>query len=221
MKKQHKLMMAGIAAAATMTVLAPAVNADEVDYTVKSGDTLTQIAETHLGSVEWVDELAAVNGINDVDRIFVGQTLTFDGVKEYVAPVVDGTSDVAVEATYNYDTTAYAYSPVEQEYTYQAPAQIQYDSSAAGSVRLSNGNTAGATGLAAAQEMEARTGVSASTWEYIIARESNGNPNAYNPSGAAGLFQTMPFHGSTATVEDQINSAVNAYNAQGLSAWGM
>ena len=89
-----------------------------------------------------------------------------------------------------------------------------------GSVRLSNGNTAGATGSEAAQEMARRTGVSASTWETIIARESNGNPNAYNPSGASGLFQTMPGWGSTATVADQINAATRAYNAQGLGAWG-
>lgn len=89
-----------------------------------------------------------------------------------------------------------------------------------GSVRLANGNTAGATGSEAAQEMARRTGVSASTWETIIARESNGNPNAYNPSGASGLFQTMPGWGSTATVADQIDAATRAYNAQGLGAWG-
>lgn len=88
------------------------------------------------------------------------------------------------------------------------------------SVRLSNGNTAGATGAEAAQEMARRTGVPASTWETIIARESNGNPNAYNPSGASGLFQTMPGWGSTATVPDQIEAATRAYKAQGLGAWG-
>ncbi|WP_019793288.1 transglycosylase SLT domain-containing protein, partial [Streptococcus sobrinus] len=55
----------------------------------------------------------------------------------------------------------------------------------------------------------------------IIARESNGNPNVANGSGASGLFQTMPGWGSTATVQDQVNSAINAYNAQGMSAWGM
>ena len=94
-------------------------------------------------------------------------------------------------------------------------------SPALGSVRLSNGNTAGPVGIEAARIMEQRTGVPATTWELIIARESNGDPNAANPSGARGLFQTMPFHGSTATVADQIESAVRAYNAQGLSAWGM
>lgn len=84
----------------------------------------------------------------------------------------------------------------------------------------SNGNTAGAIGSQAAAQMAAATGVPQSTWEAIIARESNGNPYVSNASGASGLFQTMPGWGSTATVQDQINSAISAYNAQGLSAWG-
>ena len=67
--------------------------------------------------------------------------------------------------------------------------------------------------------MAAATGVPQSTWESIIVRESNGDHTAANGSGASGLFQTMPGWGSTATVEDQIQSALNAYNAQGLSAW--
>ena len=90
-----------------------------------------------------------------------------------------------------------------------------------GSVVLPNGNTAGADGAAAAQEMARRTGVPASTWEHIIARESNGQVGARNASGASGLFQTMPGWGSTATVQDQIDAATRAYQAQGLSAWGM
>ncbi len=68
----------------------------------------------------------------------------------------------------------------------------------------------------AAQIMAQRTGVSASTWAAIIARESNGQVNAYNPSGASGLFQTMPGWGPTNTVDQQINAAVKAYKAQGL-----
>lgn len=102
---------------------------------------------------------------------------------------------------------------------YAAPAQSY--SAPGGSVVLSNGNTAGADGAAAAQEMARRTGVPASTWEHIIARESNGQVGARNASGASGLFQTMPGWGSTATVQDQIDAATRAYQAQGLSAWGM
>ena len=107
-----------------------------------------------------------------------------------------------------------------QSYSAQSTPAQSY-SAAGGSVRLSNGNTAGATGAAAAQEMARRTGVPASTWEHIIARESNGQVGARNASGASGLFQTMPGWGSTATVQDQIDSATRAYQAQGLSAWGM
>ena len=105
------------------------------------------------------------------------------------------------------------------EQAYAAPAQSY--SAPGGSVVLPNGNTAGADGAAAAQEMARRTGVPASTWEHIIARESNGQVGARNASGASGLFQTMPGWGSTATVQDQIDAATRAYQAQGLSAWGM
>lgn len=112
--------------------------------------------------------------------------------------------------------------------TKQRPAAQQQEVAAqqsyaapGGSVVLSNGNTAGADGAAAAQEMARRTGVPASTWEHIIARESNGQVGARNASGASGLFQTMPGWGSTATVQDQIDAATRAYQAQGLSAWGM
>ncbi len=185
------------------------VSADQIDYVVKSGDTLSTIAERELGSVAYVDAIAEANGIKNKDLIHVGQELTFDGV-------TDGTYSVP-----EYSAPAQTYSaPVETYTTENYAAPVQTYSAPSGSVVLSNGNTAGETGLYAAQQMEARTGVPASTWEHIIARESNGQVNAYNPSGASGLFQTMPGWGSTATVEDQINAAVNAYNNQGLSAWG-
>lgn len=108
-------------------------------------------------------------------------------------------------------------APVAQAPAQQAPAQ-QYAAPASG--YLANGNSAGVVGSQAAAQMAAATGVPQSTWEAIIARESNGNPNVSNASGASGLFQTMPGWGSTATVQDQINAATKAYNAQGLSAWG-
>ncbi|VTS47662.1 transglycosylase protein [Streptococcus porcinus] len=112
-------------------------------------------------------------------------------------------------------TPAQEVNPVVQ--TQQVTVQ-QYASPT--NVYQSNGNTAGVIGSQAAAQMAAATGVPQATWEAIIARESNGNPNASNPSGASGLFQTMPGWGSTATVQDQINAATKTYHAQGLSAWG-
>ena len=129
---------------------------------------------------------------------------------------------VITEATAKVVVVGTKQRPVAQQVaaqSYTTPAQSY--SAPGGSVVLSNGNTAGAEGAAAAQEMARRTGVPASTWEHIIARESNGQVGARNASGASGLFQTMPGWGSTATVQDQIDAATRAYQAQGLSAWGM
>ena len=100
-----------------------------------------------------------------------------------------------------------------------AASSVAASTTGNGLVIISNGNTAGEIGSYAAVQMAAVTGVPQSTWESIIARESNGDYTVASSSGASGLFQTMPGWGLTATVEDQIQSALNAYNAQGLSAW--
>ena len=134
---------------------------------------------------------------------------------------VAGSDADYTESSSNQEVSANTQSSNTNVQAVSAPTYHNYSTSTtSSSVRLSNGNTAGATGSSAAQIMAQRTGVSASTWAAIIARESNGQVNAYNPSGASGLFQTMPGWGPTNTVDQQINAAVKAYKAQGLGAWG-
>ena len=209
-----KLALAGVVGFATLGTTVYALNENE--YVVKQGDTLSQISQDLFGSQDYVEALAQLNNIKNPHLIHVGQKLIVDGVKNL--KVTKTTQNT--EAPQVADTTVNV--PVQYNQTEQTTAPAQsYSGYGTGSVQLANGNTAGETGAYAAAEMEKRTGVPASTWEYIIARESNGQSTAYNPSGASGLFQTMPGWGSTATVEEQINSAVNAYNAQGLTAWSV
>ena len=130
-----------------------------------------------------------------------------------------GGSVQAAEKSQSDTTTSAASTNTDTTSTQNTGTAPSVAATGSGSVVLSNGNTAGEVGSYAAAQMAAATGVPQSTWESIIARESNGDHTAANGSGASGLFQTMPGWGSTATVEDQIQSALNAYNAQGLSAW--
>ena len=168
---------------------------------------------------EKVTKVEGKNGEKEVTYNIVrenGKEVSREVASEKV--ITEATAKVVVVGT-KQRPAAQQQGVVAAQQSYAAPAQSY--SAPGGSVVLSNGNTAGADGAAAAQEMARRTGVPASTWEHIIARESNGQVNARNASGASGLFQTMPGWGSTATVQDQIDAATRAYQAQGLSAWGM
>ena len=167
---------------------------------------------------EKVTKVEGKNGEKEVTYNVVrekGKEVSREVASEKV--ITEATAKVVVVGTKQRPAAQQQVAAAQQSYA--APAQSY--SAPGGSVVLSNGNTAGADGAAAAQEMARRTGVPASTWEHIIARESNGQVGARNASGASGLFQTMPGWGSTATVQDQIDSATRAYQAQGLSAWGM
>lgn len=211
--KVKKLTLAGTIA--TATLFASTIVASAESYTVKAGDTLSEIAESKKTTVERLVEL---NKISNPDFIMTGQVLELGDLKDVAKQT---TSAPAVSpATPAVPAPVTPAAPVATEATETPAVTATSDYSAYSSdVVLANGNTPGAVGSYAAARMAEMTGVSASTWENIIARESNGQVDAYNPSGASGLFQTMPGWGSTATVEDQIQAAYRAYSAQGLSAW--
>ena len=213
-QRMIKLVLTSFAGVATVLLSGATVNAET--YIVKTGDTLSSIAKENKTTVE---KLVELNQLTDADKIFVDQRIELDeevSLANKQLPRLRNGNGEGEQTSAPADNSVYQ---VPTEETYSAtPVATNY--SAGSGVALSNGNTAGATGSYAAARMAELTGVPASTWENIIARESNGQVNAYNPSGASGLFQTMPGWGSTATVDDQIAAAQRAYNAQGLSAWG-
>lgn len=211
-QKKIKILLASFTGAATVLLSGVTVNAEA--YIVKAGDTLSSIANENNTTV---DKLVEQNKLTDADKIFVNQRLELNDVRSLAnkrLPRLRNGNGEGVQTSTHVDTSVYQAST---EVTYSAPVATGY--LAGSGVILSNGNSAGETGSYAAARMAELTGVSASIWENIIARESNGQVNAYNSSGASGLFQTMPGWGSTATVDDQIAAAQRAYNAQGLSAW--
>ena len=81
--KKIKTTLAGVAA--LFAVFAPSfVSAQESStYTVKEGDTLSEIAETHNTTVE---KLAENNHIDNIHLIYVGQESVIDGPVAPVAP---------------------------------------------------------------------------------------------------------------------------------------
>lgn len=74
------LTIAGLGAGITA---AGAGAAFATDYTVKSGDTLSEIAQAN--GADW-HQLARINNLKDPDLILIGQTLTLDGVTKAAAP---------------------------------------------------------------------------------------------------------------------------------------
>jgi LysM repeat protein len=73
------ISIAGLGAGITA---AGAASAFAADYTVKSGDTLSEIAQAN--GADW-HELAKINHLKDPNLILIGQTLTLDGVKSTAA----------------------------------------------------------------------------------------------------------------------------------------
>ena len=198
-----------VVSALSLFVTSFVVNAET--YEVKTGDTLSQIAIENNTTVQ---KLVELNQLSNKDLIHAGQIIELgERSNSLLNTVKPATANQAQATQVTQATTAQVQAG---NTTYNAAPAV----TSSNGIVLANGNTAGETGAYAAARMAELTGVPASTWEAIIARESNGQVNAANASGASGLFQTMPGWGSTATVDDQIQSAYNAYSNQGLSAWG-
>ena len=115
--KKIKTTLAGVAA--LFAVFAPSfVSAQESStYTVKEGDTLSEIAETHNTTVE---KLAENNHIDNIHLIYVGQELVIDGPAAPVAPAsttyeAPAAQDEAVSATVAETTEVEEETPAASE----------------------------------------------------------------------------------------------------------
>ncbi|MBZ8173755.1 transglycosylase [Staphylococcus cohnii] len=137
------------------------------------------------------------------------------------------TQDVSSEVSVN--TNEKSASDVRSQQSYTAPAAVEAPKASATTNVKTAQTSAKSTSMttntssidAVANQMAARTGVSAAQWKGVIQRESGGNANAVNASsGAYGLFQLLG-HGehSGMSVQDQIDTAVGVYKSQGSGAW--
>ena len=150
MKLNIKTKLAGFAV--VLAFLAPSLTfAQETKtYTVKPGDTLSEIAETYNTTVE---KLAKLNNIKNVDLIFIDQVLVIDGE----APATSTTTEVPVAEVE--ETPAVAETAVE-ETAYEAPTPAATESYSAPAATVSG------------SEAEAK--------EWIAQKESGGSYTATN-----------------------------------------
>ena len=160
--KKIKTTLAGVAA--LFAVFAPSfVSAQESStYTVKEGDTLSEIAETHNTTVE---KLAENNHIDNIHLIYVGQELVIDGP---VAPVT-----TPAPSTYA--------APAAQDETVSAPAaettEVVEEAAPAASAPVAEETVAAAETSAPAATV---SGSEAEAKEWIAQKESGGSYTATN-----------------------------------------
>ena len=195
MKLNIKSKLAGFAV--VLAFLAPSLTfAQETKtYTVKPGDTLSEIAETYNTTVE---KLAKLNNIKNVDLIFIDQVLVIDGA----APVAETTTTEAPVAEVE-ETPAVAETVVEEttyEETYEAPASAP---AAAESYSAPAATVSGS-------EAEAK--------EWIAQKESGGSYTATNGRYIGRYQLTDSYLNGDYSAENQERVA-DAYVAGRYGSW--
>ena len=189
--KKIKTTLAGVAA--LFAVFAPSfVSAQESStYTVKEGDTLSEIAETHNTTVE---KLAENNHIDNIHLIYVGQELVIDGP---VAPVA-----TPAPATYA--------APAAQDETVSAPVTETTEVV----------EEAPVASEAVVEETVASTvsGFEAEAKEWIAQKESGGSYTATNGQYIGRYQLTDSYLNGDYSAENQERVA-DAYVAGRYGSW--
>ncbi|MGS4810693.1 aggregation-promoting factor [Streptococcus sp. Z554] len=201
MKFNMKTKLAGFAV--VLAFLAPSFTfAQETKtYTVKPGDTLSEIAETYNTTVE---KLAKLNNIKNVDLIFIDQVLVIDGE----APVAQTTTTEAPVAEVE-ETPAVAETAVEEttyEATYEAAYEAAYEAPAPAAAESYSAPAATVSG----SEAEAK--------EWIAQKESGGSYTATNGRYIGRYQLTDSYLNGDYSAENQERVA-DAYVAGRYGSW--
>ena len=198
--KKIKTTLAGVAA--LFAVFAPSfVSAQESStYTVKEGDTLSEIAETHNTTVE---KLAKNNHIDNIHLIYVGQELVIAGP---VAPA-------ATPAP-----TTYA-APAAQDETVSAPAaettEVAEEVAPVSSAPVAEETVASTEVSAPAATV---SGSEAEAKEWIAQKESGGSYTATNGRYIGRYQLTDSYLNGDYSAENQERVA-DAYVAGRYGSW--
>ena len=196
--KKIKTTLAGVAA--LFAVFAPSfVSAQESStYTVKEGDTLSEIAETHNTTVE---KLAENNHIDNIHLIYVGQELVIDGPAAPVAP-----ASTTYEAPAAQDETVSATVAETTEVAEEAP--VASEAVAEETIATTEASTPAAT--VSGSEAEAK--------EWIAQKESGGSYTATNGRYIGRYQLTDSYLNGDYSAENQERVA-DAYVAGRYGSW--
>ena len=155
--KKIKSTLAGVATLLAFFAPVLASAQETVTYTVKPGDTLSEIAEKYNTTVE---KLAEKNKIENIHLIFVDQVLVIEGTAPSTATATSATTYEAPVATEE-TSEATTYEEVAETTTYEAPvAPVAEESYTAPAATVSG------------SEAEAK--------EWIAQKESGGSYTATN-----------------------------------------
>mgnify|MGYP002589719380 CR=1 FL=1 len=192
--KKIKTTIAGVAALLAFFAPALASAQETVTYTVKSGDTLSEIAEKYNTTAE---KLAAKNNIKDIHLIYVDQVLVIKGTASTVAPAAT-TEESAPVATETVEEVPAVTT------TYEAPA-----APATPAAPAAESNTA-ATSTVSGSEAEAK--------EWIAQKESGGSYTATNGRYIGRYQLTDSYLNGDYSAENQERVA-DAYVAGRYGSW--